>query len=56
MVSKREILNFCEHFLNKDISFPITQNPPKILTCIHEIWMEGSVSQNFDIGPRFNFM
>ena len=29
MVSKIEIVIFCEHFLNKDISFPIRDNPPK---------------------------
>ena len=54
MVSKIEIVIFCEHFLNKDISFPITDNSLKCLTCINEMWMEGSVSQNFDIGLRFN--
>ena len=26
MVSKVEIVNLCEHFLNKDTSFPNTQN------------------------------
>ena len=56
MVSKIEIVIFCENFLNKDISFPITDNPPKFLTCINEMWIEGSVSQNFDIGPRFDFI
>ena len=56
MVSKIEILFFCEHFVNKDISFPFAHNPLKSYTCIDEMWMEGRVSQNFDIGPRFNFM
>ena len=55
MVSKIEIVNLCEHLLNKDISFPITHNPPTF-TWINEIWMEGSLSPNVDIGPRFNVM
>ena len=29
MLSKIEIQIFSEHFLNKDISFPITDNPTK---------------------------
>ena len=29
MVSKIEIVIFCGHYLNKDISFPIRNNPPK---------------------------
>ena len=29
MVSKIKILIFCKHILNKDISFPIRDNPPK---------------------------
>ena len=56
MVSKIEILIFCKHFLNKDISFPIRDEPPKFKTWINEMWMEGRVSQNVDICPRFNFM
>ena len=56
MVSRIEIVNFCEHFLNKDTSFPIRHNSTKFITCKNEMWMEGSMSQNFDIVRRFNFM
>ena len=39
-----------------DISLPISYKSFKFSTCIHEIWMQGSVSQNFDLGPSFDFM
>ena len=28
----------------------------KSLTCFLDVQMEGSVSQNFDLGPSFDFM
>ena len=48
MVGKNE-------YLNMDISLLITYKSFKFSTCIHEIWMQGSVSQNFDLGPSFDF-
>ena len=56
MVGKNENLIFHQHFLNMDISLPITYKSFKFSTCIHEIWMQGKVSQNFDLGPSFDFM
>ena len=47
---------FCEHFLNKDTSFPIPHKSTKFYTCNNEMLMKGKLSQNFDIGPRFIFM
>ena len=54
-VSKNENLIFCKHFLNMDILASITYNSTKFVTCIHKIQMEGSVSQNVDIGLSFHF-
>ena len=45
-----------EHLLNIDISLPISYKPFKFSTCIHEIWLQGSVSQNIDLGPSFDFI
>ena len=56
MVGKNENLIFYQLFLNMDISLPITYKSFKFSTCIHEIWMQGSMSQNFDLGPSFDFM
>ena len=39
-----------------DISLPISYKPFKFSTCIHEIPMQGILSQNFDIGPNLDFM
>ena len=47
---------FQQHFLTMDISLPISHKPFKFSACIHEIWMQGRVSQNFDSGPGFDFM
>ena len=47
---------FHVHFLNMDISVNITHTSFRFETCILEIQMEGSMSQNFDIGPSFHFM
>ena len=52
-VSKNKKSFFSEHFLNKDISAIIAFSSSKFEMCIDEIHMEGSVSQNFDIGPSF---
>ena len=56
MFGKNENLIFYQHFLNMDISLPVSYKSFKFLTCIHEIWMQGKVSQNFDLGPSFDFM
>ena len=47
---------FQQYFFNMDISLAISHKPFKFSACIHEIWMQGSVSQNFDLGPSFDFM
>ena len=52
-VSKNKKSFFSKHFLNMDISAAIALSCSKFEMCIHEIYMEGSVSQNFDIGPSF---
>ena len=52
-VSKNKKSFFSKHFLNKDISAVIACSSSKFEMCIDEIHMEGSVSQNFDIGPSF---
>ena len=36
-----------------DISAAIAFRSSKFEMCIHEIRLEGSVSQNFEIGPSF---
>ena len=52
-VSKNKRSFFSKHFLNMDISVAIAFSSSKFEMCIHEIHMEGSVSQNFEIGPSF---
>ena len=47
---------FHVYFLNMDISLIIAPISLKICMCIAEIDMEGSVSQNFDLGLSFCFM
>ena len=47
---------FHVHFLNMDISVNFSHRLFKFETCILEIQMERSVSQNFDLGPSFYFM
>ena len=47
---------FHVYFFNMNISVNIADTPFKFETCILEIRMEGSVSQNSDLGPSFNFM
>ena len=56
MPKKNENVIFLKHFFNMDISLPIPHKPFKFSAFIHEIWMQGSVSQNFDLGPSFYFM
>ena len=52
-VSKNKKSFFFKHFLNKDISGAIAFSSLKFEMCIHEIHVEGSVSQNVDIGLSF---
>ena len=47
---------FHVNFLNMDISVNITHTSFRFETCILVIWMEGSLSQNFDIDLSFHFM
>ena len=44
------------HFLNMDILVNIAHTSFRFITCILEIQMEGSVSQNVDISRSFHFM
>ena len=54
MVRKNKNVIFHEYFLNMDISFPTEYKQFKFSTCIHEIQMQGTVSQIFDLGPSFD--
>ena len=56
MLGQNKIEIFHIYFLNKDFSLTIAHRPFEFDTCILEIQMEGSVSQNVDIGPSFHFM
>ena len=47
---------FHVYFLNMDISLIIAPISLRIWMCIAEIYMEGSVSQNFDLELSFCFM
>ena len=56
LVTIRTKIIFYVSFLNMDIS--LTMAHIFLKTCIHvvEVCLEGSVSQNFDIGLSFSFM
>ena len=56
MRGKNKKLIFGQLFLNKDISADIPFTSIKFKTCIPKIRMQGSMSQNVDIGPSFYFM
>ena len=45
-----------QHFLNIDISLPISYKPFKFSTCIHDIQVQGCMSQILFLGPSFDFM
>ena len=47
---------FSLYFLNIDISLIIALISLKICMCIAETYMEGRMSQNFDLGLSFCFM
>ena len=47
---------FHVYFFNLDIPLIIALTSLKMCMCIAEICMEGSVSQNFDLGLSFCFM
>ena len=53
MVRKYENVFFHKLFLNMDISFNSQYKALKFETCIYGFQMEGSMSQNFDLGPSF---
>ena len=56
-IRKTEKNRFFDKFsLNMDISLNITHKAITFLTCIPEISMQGSVSQNFVLGSNFHFM
>ena len=42
--------------LNMDIQFNICFPRIKMCTVVHNIPLEGIMSQNLDLGPSFNFM
>ena len=56
MCHKLENIQFSCTFLNMDISLIISLSWLKTYIHIAEMCMEGSVSQNFDIGLSFYFM
>ena len=47
---------FHVYFFNMDISLIIAPISLKMCMCIAEIYMEGSLSQNFDLGLSFCIM
>ena len=56
MLGQNKIEIFHLYVLNKDFSVTIAHRSFKFETCILEIQMDGSVSQNFDMSPSFHFM
>ena len=52
-VSKNKKSFYSKHFLNMDISAAIAFSSSKFEMCIHEIYMEESMSQSYEIGPSF---
>ena len=56
MVGKNENVIFHAHFLTMDISSPISYKPFKFSACSHEGYIQGSLSQNFDLGLSFDSM
>ena len=53
---KGKIMNFHVIFLNKDISIIVADIILKFCMVVLHILPEGSVSQNFYLGPSFYFM
>ena len=53
---KRKILIFQKYFLKIEISLIIRLVSLKIVIPVLRIHLEGRVSQNFDIGLRFNLV
>ena len=54
--SKFENLKFYTHIFNKNIFFNISLICLKFSTHVDKGHLEGSVSQNLDLGPTFYFM
>ena len=55
-MTNRKIIIFHEYVLNTDISLIIRLTIIKICIHVAEVCLEGSMSQNFDIGTSFYFM
>ena len=55
-MTNRKIFIFHEYFFNTDISLIIGFIIMKICIGVAEGCLEGSMSQNFNIGPSFYFM
>ena len=53
-ISENEFLNF--YFLNVDISVTMHDLYLRLYRCIEYISVEGTMSQNFDIGPSSFFI
>ena len=56
MINENEILIFHEDFLNMNISLHVAHKSIIFKTYIKDVWMEGSMSQNFDLGLSFHFI
>ena len=54
--SKFEKSFFFLYFFNKDYLSNFPWNVLKLLIHVNEDYLERTVSQNFDLGPSFNFM
>ena len=56
IVAKDEKVICYEYFFNMNISLIIRCRPFKFLLYIDKIYMQGSLSQTFDLGPSFHFI
>ena len=55
IVWKKENAFFHKHYLKMDISLDISCKALKFETSVYGIWMQETISQNFDLGPSFHF-
>ena len=51
-----EKMHFQKYFLNMDISLNTKDPDLKFEMCIHQLYTQGSVSQNIYLGPSFYFI
>ena len=56
IVRENKNVFFHVNFVNMDISVNMAHTPLKFETCILEIQMKGSVSQNLDLENSFHFI